>query len=304
MVLKAGLLGAAAAGAGNLAGGLLGKQFGKVVDKFHPTPSNATSAIASSADDVAKAGTKIDDALGAASKVDDVTGAASKVDDVTGAASKVDDVTSTASKVEKGQSKSLTEKAGPLRNKADMVSRLDESAEGATKTATENSGKAKLFVENENDLPIMKDHEGASGSTDKLSELAKDGPIMKDHEGASSVGEAINNNAKSNASSLTEKAGPLRNKADMVSRLDESAEGATKVTTENSGKYNLEEVAKDGPIMKDHEGASSVGETISNNTKSNASSLTEKANSVSKLDSSVDEIATPKATEKAGTIKK
>ena len=31
---KAGLLGAAAAGAGNLAGGLLGKQFGKVVDKY------------------------------------------------------------------------------------------------------------------------------------------------------------------------------------------------------------------------------------------------------------------------------
>ena len=334
---KAGLLGAAAAGAGNLAGGLLGKQFGKVVDKFHPTPSNATSAIASSADDVAKAGTKIDDALGAASKVDDVTGAASKVDDVT----------STASKVEKGQSKSLTEKAnsvsklddsvdsiatpkatekaGPLRNKADMVSRLDESAEGATKTATENSGKAKLFVENENDLPIMKDHEGASGSTDKLSELAKDGPIMKDHEGASSVGEAINNNAKSNASSLTEKAnsvsklddsvdsiatpkatekaGPLRNKADMVSRLDESAEGATKTATENSGKYNLEEVAKDGPIMKDHEGASSIGEAINNNAKSNASSLTEKANSVSKLDDSVDSIATPKATEKAGPLR-
>ena len=294
---KAGLLGAAAAGAGNLAGGLLGKQFGKVVDKFHPTPSNATSAIASSADDVAKAGTKIDDALGAASKVDDVAGAASKVDDVT----------STASKVEKGQSKSLreransvsklddsvdslstpkaTEKAGPLRNKADMVSRLDESAEGATKTATENSGKAKLFVENENDLPIMKDHEGASGSTDKLSELAKDGPIMKDHEGASSVGEAINNNAKSNASSLTEKAnsvsklddsvdslstpkatekaGPLRNKADMVSRLDESAEGATKAATENSGKYNLEEVAKDGPIMKDYEGASGSTDKLS-----------------------------------------
>ena len=359
---KAGLFGAAAAGAGNFAGGLLSKQFGKVVDKFHPTPSNATSAIASSADDVAKAGTKIDDALGAASKVDDVTKAADDLssaekalnegnikykageitdadlgklevardtartkfenlggnsDDLIGAAKKLDNAEKALNEGNiKYKAGEITEKdLGKLEEVRDAAradynkvsesvttkAKIDPSAEGATKVTTENSGKYNL------------------------EEVAKDGPIMKDHEGASSVGETISNNTKSNASSLTEKAnsvskldssvdeiakpvenaksGSLRDKADMVSRLDESAEGATKATTENSGKYNLEEVAKDGPIMKDHEGASSVGETISNNTKSNASSLTEKANSVSKLDSSVDEIAKPAGNVKPGSLR-
>ena len=145
-----------------------------------------------------------------------------------------------------------TEKAGPLRNKADMVSRLDESAEGATKTATENSGKYNL-EEVAKDGPIMKDYEGASGSTDKLSELAKEGPIMKDHEGASSTIKATDNQPDINTPMDAEYT-VLEHPANAAKADDLASAGA-----ENSGKAKLfVENENDLPIMKDHEGASSV----------------------------------------------
>ena len=100
----------------------------------------------------------------------------------------------------------------------------------------------------------MKDHEGASGSTDKLSELAKEGPIMKDHEGASSVIKATDNQADNLASAGAENSGKAKlfveNENDLPIMKDhEGASGSTD---------KLSELAKDGPIMKDHEGASSV----------------------------------------------
>ena len=266
---KAGLLGAAAAGAGNLAGGLLGKQFGKVVDKFHPTPSNATSAIASSADDVAKAGTKIDDALGAASKVDDVSKAA-------------DDLSSAEKALNEGN---IKYKAGEITD-ADL-GKL-EVARDTARTKFESLGG------NSDDLiGAAKKLDSAEQALNEGNIKYKAGEITENDLGKlEEVRDAARTDYNKVSESVTTKA-----------KIDPSAEGATKVTTENSGKYNLEEVAKDGPIMKDHEGASSVGETISNNTKSNASSLTEKANSVSKLDSSVDEIAKPVENAKSGSLR-